>query len=150
MVCGEPELGPETGPVAKGDEDDETHAEEEESPVGGFWRRKRKGEEGEDDGVGEREEEGENLTWVSGNVRVSGDGEIMDVLLQKRDDDGENTGEFETATEHDIVAISPLQLQLSFSGCEEKKKNNAMQRSNSLCDLAVLGCRLPVYVQWAV
>lgn len=26
----------------------------------------------------------------------------MDVLLQNRDDDGENTGEFETATEQDI------------------------------------------------
>lgn len=31
----------------------------------------------------------------------------MDVLLQNRDDDGENTGEFETATEQDIFFFFP-------------------------------------------
>lgn len=53
--------------------------------------------------MGDNDEEGENFTWVNGKFRVfSGDGEIIDVLLQNRDDDGENTGEFETATEQDI------------------------------------------------
>lgn len=53
--------------------------------------------------MGDNDEEGENFTWVNGKLTdLSRDGEITDVLLQNRDDDGENTGEFETATEQDI------------------------------------------------
>lgn len=64
--------------------------------------------------MGDNDEEGENFTWVNGKFRVfSGDGEIMDVLLQNRDDDGENTGEFETATEQDIFFEHFLLLLLS-------------------------------------
>lgn len=44
--------------------------------------------------MGDKEEEGENLTCVSGRVSVS-----------KREEEGENTGELEMANEHDITVI---------------------------------------------
>ena len=34
---------------------------------------------------------------------------MIEVLLQKRDDDGENTGELDTATEQDIAFLFSLQ-----------------------------------------
>lgn len=36
-------------------------------------------------------------------VRVSAAGEMFEALLQKRDEDGEKTGELQTAIENDIV-----------------------------------------------
>lgn len=77
------------------------------SPVGGFWRRKRKGDEG-DEAEGEAgEDEEADLRWVGNfKVRDSWEGEMIDVLLQKIDEDGEKTGELERATEQDMVDFS--------------------------------------------
>lgn len=88
--------------------DDEAGAEPEleaDSPVGGLGIRSRNGEEG-DDGAEEEEEDDEaweGLRCARVRVRVSGE-ERREVLLQNRDDEGENTGELETATEQDIIA----------------------------------------------
>lgn len=56
------------------------------------------------------EEDGDcvvDFKWVSVSAIVSAgdEGIDTDVLLQKRFADGENTGEFDTATEHDIVFL---------------------------------------------
>lgn len=52
---------------------------------------------------GEREETG-GLRWERDRVRVSCAGEMFSGLLQKSDEDGENTGELQTATKNDIVS----------------------------------------------
>jgi len=71
---------------------------------GSFGNRRQKGEEGEEQGEGEEEDEDvvvvveDGLRWDRDNVNVSD-------LLQKRDEEGENTGEFETATEQDMFKV---------------------------------------------
>lgn len=69
-----------------------------ESPEGGFGNRIRKGEEGEE---GE-EEQDEEFKWAKVSVSASGAGEIIDGLLQNIEEEGENPGELDTATETDI------------------------------------------------
>lgn len=86
---------------------------EADSPVGGLGIRSRNGDEG-DDGVGEEEEEDEEegwegLRWDRDRDRASGE-ERMEGLFRNRDDDGENTGELETATEQDILILLPFFL----------------------------------------
>jgi hypothetical protein len=72
------------------------------SLAGGFRRRRQNGDVG-DAAEGEVEETG-GLRWERDRVRVSCAGEVFNGLLQKRDEDGENTGELQTATEDDIVS----------------------------------------------
>lgn len=74
-----------------------------ESPEGGFGKRMRKGEEGEEGEEEEQEEEAwDDFKWAKVSVNASGAGEMMDALLQNMDE-GENTGELETARERDIL-----------------------------------------------
>lgn len=76
----------------------------EESPEGGFGNLIRKGEEGDEGDEGD--EACDDFRWARVSVSASDAGEIIDVLLQNIDDDGENPGEFETATETDMIPIS--------------------------------------------
>ena len=72
--------------------------EEFENTVGAFGRRRRKGEEGE-----EEEEEGEEQDdAVPEPEEVVEIVDIIEGFVQKREEEGENTGEFETATEQDM------------------------------------------------
>jgi hypothetical protein len=67
-------------------------------------------DEGDEQELVVEEEDGDcvvDFKWVSVSAIVSAgdEGIDTDVLLQKRFADGENTGEFDTATEHDIVFL---------------------------------------------
>lgn len=91
-----------------GDEEEEVEAigATAESPEGGFGNLIQKGEEGED-GEDEQDDEGwDDFKWANVSVRASGAGEIIAALLQNIEDEGENPGEFETATETDIFRSS--------------------------------------------
>lgn len=77
-----------------------------ESPEGGLGNLIRKGEEGEEGEEEQDDEAWDDFKWAKVSVNASGAGEIMDVLLQNIDDEGENPGEFETATETDIFKAS--------------------------------------------
>lgn len=82
-----------------GDEDPGT---EPESPLRDFGILSRNGDEGDDGAeLGEEEDCCEGCLRCV-RFRLSGVGEIIEVLLQNRDGGGENTGELDTATEHDI------------------------------------------------
>lgn len=76
-----------------------------ESPEGGLGNLIRKGEEGEEGEEEQDEEACDDFKWAKVSVRASGAGEMIDVLLQNIDE-GENPGEFETATETDIFRAS--------------------------------------------
>lgn len=83
-----------------------------ESELGGFWRRILNGEHGEQEEEGEvqaEEEDAEGLRCDRVRESASGEEEMIVGMLQKREAgtaplDGEKTGEFETATEQDIVS----------------------------------------------
>jgi len=88
-------------------------AEEAEKTEGGLGRRRRKGEEGEEEAgaaEGEEQEEAvlvlEGLRWERESERDSGEEEMMEGLEQKREEEGEKTGELETATEQDMAVLS--------------------------------------------
>lgn len=87
--------------VVFGDEDVETTAGAE-SPEERFETLSEKGEEGEDGEEHKGEEKSEGLKWDGFKVRASWKGEIIEALLQNRDEDGENTGELGTTTEHNM------------------------------------------------
>lgn len=95
-----------------------------ERPVGGFWSRSRKGEDGDEQEEGEEEDGGgEGLRWArERETDVSGEGERMLALLQKREDamtlDGEKTGELETATEQDMVVRGCFARSLLICVCQ--------------------------------
>lgn len=69
---------------------------------GSFGNRRQKGEEGEEQGEGEEEEDEDVVVVVEDGLRCERDNVNVSDLLQKRDEEGENTGEFETATEQDM------------------------------------------------
>lgn len=71
--------------------------------VGGFWNRRRIDDLG-DAGVAEGEEAG-GLRCERVRKRVSCGEERVEALLQKNNDDGENTRELQTTTEQDIVLL---------------------------------------------
>lgn len=80
------------------------------NPVSGFWKRRRNGDFGEAAEGDEGEEDAaDGLRWERVREIVSCGEESIQVLLQKRDDDGENTGELQTATEQDIVRDSEFE-----------------------------------------
>lgn len=76
--------------------------------MGGLRRRSRKGEEGEEDAAAEGEEQDDAVEEFEGlrcdreSERDSGEEEMIDGFEQKREEEGENTGEFATATEQDM------------------------------------------------
>jgi len=85
-------------------------AEDAANTEGGLGRRRRKGEEGEEEAAaaeGEEQDDAvlvlEGLRWERESERDSGEEEMMEGLEQKREEEGEKTGELETATEQDML-----------------------------------------------
>lgn len=80
-----------------------------EDEVGGLERRRRKGEEGEEEEAEGEEQDDvvveEGLRWERESERDSGEEEMIEGFVQKREEEGENTGELETATEQDMFDV---------------------------------------------
>lgn len=116
--------------------------EEAENTVGGLGRRSRNGEEGEEDeeaaAEGEEQddvvEELEGLRCERESERDSGEEEMMEGFEQKREEEGENTGELETATEQDMFYLTNV------GGVSSAKKFNRWNWSVCALFFFVLLC----------
>ena len=127
--------------VQFGEVDEAEAAEDAENAVGGLGRRSRNGEEGEEEAAaaeGEEQdddvEEFEGLRCDRERERDSGEEEMMEGFEQKREEEGENTGELETATEQDMFYLTNV------GGVSSAKKFNRWNWSVCALFFFVLLC----------